>query len=187
MAHALIPQAFHRSQAPPPRSADFDSQQHLHLFGQQRVSLAGCSARSGSLCSHSAPALPKSLGNTKVKGRKVMEMRAVVSKVQTWPQITLAHLCLLSIGNSWPTFPAPDTLHPNELAMHCIHDSMHFSVPLPHKQLAFFFPDRRDLCNLLQPAGMGENQIWAAFDMRRPFLLPPTPQPPRVGLAGYKL
>lgn len=47
-----------------------------------------------------------------------------------------------------------DTVHSNELALHRIHDSMHFFVPLPHKQLAhffsFFFPDRRALCNLLR-------------------------------------
>lgn len=61
MARALVLQlGFHHFQAPLPRSAEFDSYQHLHLFGQQRV-LAGHFASPGPLYSHSAPALPMTL------------------------------------------------------------------------------------------------------------------------------
>lgn len=100
--------------------------------------------------------------------------------MQTSHQIvysTSAHLCLLSIGNSWPTFPAPDTLHSNELAVRCIHDSMHFFVPLPHKQLAFFSQTGESYVISCSQQGLGEKQIWTSFDMRRP---PPPPHPTLV-------
>lgn len=72
MAHAPILQSGFRHFQPRPRSGHFDSCLHLHLFGlQQPEPLAGLSEPPVPLCSHSAPALPRSLGKGTIKrGRK---------------------------------------------------------------------------------------------------------------------
>lgn len=135
-AHALVLRSgFHHSLAPPLRAAEFHLCQHLRLFGLQRGSLAGWSAQPGPLCSHSAPALPKSLGNKEVKRK---EGKGIILKCKSDSRThPFKHKQLTYISCT------TDIVHSHELAVHCIHDSMHFFVPLPHKQLALFFPDRR--------------------------------------------
>lgn len=143
-AHALVLRSrFHHSQAPLPRSAEFGSCQHWRLFGLQRVSLAGWSARPGPLCFHSAPALPKSLGNTKFKkggeGREGREIKLVVFKCK---QNSSLHTTQKHAPVSFEMETADlyiscttDKVHTNRLAVR-LHSCIHFFVPLPHKQLA---------------------------------------------------
>ena len=154
-AHALILRSFHHSRAPCPRSAGFGSLLRLRLFGHRRVSCPGVPARPGSPCSHSAPAPPKSLGNTKVKrregrkrGRFGLLCQSANLKADCAPN---RNMHLSSIYKE--TADLRSLKHWRcALDVHCIHACVHFFVPLPHKELAHFFLN--ELCNL----SMGEKK-----------------------------
>lgn len=136
MAHALVLQSgSHHSRALPPRVADFHLCQHLRLFGLQQGSLVGCSAHPVPLCSHSVPTLPKSLGNTEVKRREGEEIRLKCKPdSRTCP---LQHKQLTYISCT------TDTLHSNELAVHCIHRQHAFlCATAPQTARTFFFQTR---------------------------------------------
>lgn len=150
MAHALVLQwGSQQSQAPPPRSAWSDSCQHLHSLHLQVVLLAGWSAQIlGLLCSHSAPALPKSLGITvdQKEGRK--ENQACASSAnQTKDWIPQRNNPLFPFKGKQLTYISctTDIVHSNDLTVLCIYESMHVFVPLPHKQLAHFFSGQEEV------------------------------------------
>lgn len=130
-AHAPVLQSrFHHSQAPHPGSALFHSCQRWHLFGLQLGSFARWSAHPVLLCFHSAPTLPKSLGNT--KGQEEGRRGNLACFVSANPVHRNTPLSPFKRKQLTYISCTSHSVHLNELGVHCIDDSVHFFVPLPY-------------------------------------------------------